>query len=93
MFTCNNNLFVWIAAVLLSGMFCAVSAMANVNHPEAYKQLTAIEMAPEHTPRYNAGVYALASGERRYQERLPIQLSGAMKKIERTKYRHSSKRR
>jgi hypothetical protein len=82
----TNKLFLWIAAALLSGAFCAVSAFAEIEHPEGYKQLTAVEMAPEQAPMLHGGVDSLAGSEASHREHLPIQLEGAMHKIKKTKY-------
>lgn len=83
----------WIAAILLSGLFTAASAMANVAQPsDAYHRLTAVEMSEGNAPGLNGGVYALSSFEPRYKERLPMQLTGAMGKIKRAKYQPKGRR-
>jgi hypothetical protein len=79
----------WIFAVMLTGFFCAVSAMADITPPEAYTKLTAVELQPGNAPGLNGGVYALTNFETRYKERLPVQLTGAMSKVKRAKYRPS----
>lgn len=89
----SNKYFLWIAAVLLTGAFCAYSAMADIAPPTAnYHGLTAVELAPEQTPRLQNGVHHLSRNESRFKERLPLQLRGAMDKIKKAKYRPTSRR-
>ncbi len=72
-----------LAAALLS----ASAAMAEVHSPQAFNQLTApAPMAPGKAPRFVNGVSDLSVRENRHREKLPLQLSGAMKKIKKTKY-------
>ncbi|MGZ3692837.1 MAG: hypothetical protein ACXWQO_01215 [Bdellovibrionota bacterium] len=85
----TNKTMLWIFAVMLTGFFCAVSAMADVVPPEAFNKLTAVELAPGNAPGLNGGVYALSSFEPRFKERLPVQLSSAIAKVKRSKYRPS----
>jgi hypothetical protein len=92
MLTHLNKTMLWIFAVMLTGFFCAAAAMAEVNPPEAYHKLTAVELAPGNAPSLNAGVYALSSFEPRFKERLPMQLTGAMAKVKKAKYRPSHRR-
>jgi hypothetical protein len=83
----TNKLFLLIAAVLFSGAFCAISAMADVGRPDAYVQLTHVELDTENAPKLINGMSELSSGEPRFQERLPIQLTGPMSHIARAKYK------
>jgi len=83
----TNKLFVLTAACILSGAFCALSAMADVSKPESYKRLTAVNAAPPQVPSLSDGPYRLSSRERRFNERLPLQLSGPVKKVSATKYK------
>lgn len=87
----TNKHSLLIAAVLFSGLFSALSAMAEVASPDAYMQLTHVDMRAENAPRLQYGLSELSSGERRFQERLPIQLSGPMSHIARTKYNPSGR--
>ena len=64
----------------------AVNAVAEVKHPVAFEGLTAIHLAPGHAPRTMHGITELSSGESRHQEKLPMQLDSAMKKVKKTKY-------
>ncbi len=82
----SQRVFLWIASCILAGSFCAIAAMAEVHHPEAYERLTAVEMAPGQAPRLINGVSVLESRESRHTEKLPMQLRGAVKKIKKTKY-------
>lgn len=82
----SQRIFLWIATSLLVGSFCAVAAMAEVHRPEAYEKLTSVELAPGHAPRLINGVSDLSVRESRHTEKLPMQLSGAMKKIKKAKY-------
>ena len=82
-----------IAGILLFGTFCAFSAMAEVHHPEAYENLTAVELAPGNAPRLLNGVSELSGSEHGRQERLPMQLTGAMKRLQKAKYKGGSIRR
>lgn len=77
---------------LLFGGFCAFSAFAEVAEPEAYVKLTAVELAPENAPRLHAGLKDLSGAEAKYQERLPLQLAGAMEKVKRAKYKPTKTR-
>ena len=87
----TNKLILLIAAILISGAFCAASAMADAPRPEAYQQLTAVELQPGHAPRLNGGFQELSGNERRYKEKLPMQLEGAIKKVKATKYKPQRK--
>ena len=82
----KKKLNLWIAAVLMVGLFCAVSTMAEVRHADAYESLTAVPMAPGQAPRFVNGVHELSHDEIRHPEKLPMQLDGAMKKIKKAKY-------
>jgi hypothetical protein len=83
----TNKIFLWIAVSLMSGAFCAASAMADAPRPEAYQKLTAVELKPGYAPRLNHGFQELSGNERRYQEKLPMQLEGAIKKVKAAKYK------
>jgi hypothetical protein len=86
----TNKTMLWIFAVMMTGFFCAVSAMADVVPPEnAYNKLTAVELEPGNAPGLNGGVYALTNFETRYKEKLPVQLTGAMARVKRAKYQPS----
>ena len=86
----SNKFFFLVAAVVFSGLLCAFSAMADVAPPKEYKSLTALEdLSPGKAPKYNRGLYELASQEARYKERLPMQLNGAMDKLSRARYKPS----
>ncbi len=80
----TNKFFLWIAASLLSTAFCAYSAMADVARPEAYQQLTAVELHPTHAPLLQGGVTGLGASERRYYE--PLQLQGVIQRVKARKY-------
>lgn len=83
----TNKYFLLIAASLISSALCAASAMADAPRPEAYQQLTAVELQPGHAPRLNSGFQELSGNERRFNEPLPMQLDGALKKVKATKYK------
>ncbi|MGE3261917.1 MAG: hypothetical protein AB7K68_09075 [Bacteriovoracia bacterium] len=88
----TNKTMLWIAASLLTGFFLSVNAKADVAHPnEAYHRLTAVELAPGNAPGLSGGVYALSNYEPRYKEKLPLQLTGAVAKVKRAKYRPSAR--
>jgi hypothetical protein len=87
----TNKLFLLIAASLMSGALCAASAMADAPRPEAYQRLTAVELQPGHAPRLNGGFQELSGNERRYSEKLPMQLEGAIKKVKAAKYKPQRK--
>jgi hypothetical protein len=76
----------FLLLTLLSGIFCAFSAIAEVAEPEAYIKLTAVELAPENAPRLTVGMNDLSRFEAKYQEKLPLQLSGAISKVKKAKY-------
>jgi hypothetical protein len=82
----SHKLNFWIAALLLSALFCAGSAMAEVRHAESYETLTAVPLEPGHAPRFVNGVSDLSAREGRHHEKLPLQLEGAMTKIKKSKY-------
>lgn len=82
----TNRHFLLVAAVILSGAFCAAAAMADTQAPQPYHGLTAVTLAPGQSPRLARGFSDLGGSERRYGEKLPVQLSGAIKKIKATKY-------
>ena len=89
----TNKTFLWIAASMLTGAFCAASALASPMQPaDSYVRITAVEgeRAPL-TPALSRGFSDLAGNERRFQERLPVQLSGPVKKVKGSKYKKSSK--
>jgi hypothetical protein len=93
----TNKYILWIMASLISGAFCAMSAMADAPRPEAYQRLTAVQLQPAETPRLAHGFSDLSGNERRFQEKLPLQLEGAIRKVKATKYkphprRHHEKR-
>ena len=71
-----------LAAALLS----APAAMAEVQAPAAYEQLTAVPLAPGKAPRLMNGVSDLSTRESLHREQLPMQLEGAMSKIKKAKY-------
>ncbi len=83
----TNKTFLWVLAVLLSGAFCAFSAVAQVSQPDAYQRLTAVDLSPDSSPRTMNGLSDLAGSEPRYREHLPLQLSSAITRINRTEYR------
>jgi hypothetical protein len=86
----TNRYLIWITALMLSGIFCAYSAMADIARPpEEYHRLTAVQLSAGNAPSLKHGVTALSDSETRFKERLPLQLRGAMSKIKRTKYRPS----
>ena len=90
----NGTKLMLPTAMILSGLFCAISAMAEVAKPtEAYHSLTAVELAPENAPRLQNGVGSLSTSESRYRERLPLQLRGPISNIKRAKYTPSNRRR
>jgi hypothetical protein len=74
---------------ILALAFAALSAQAEVRHAEAYESLTAVTLAPGHAPRTVNGVSELSAAESRHAEKLPLQLGGAIKKIQKSKYRPS----
>lgn len=81
----TNKLILWIA--LVAGFFSAYSAMAEIAEPQEYITLTTVELAPEQAPRLNAGLSDLSVTEAKYQERLPLQLAGALDKVKKAKYK------
>lgn len=83
----TNKHILLIAATLMSGALCAASALADAPRPEAYQQLTAVELQPGHAPRLNGGFQELSGNERRFNEKLPVQLDGALKKVKAAKYK------
>lgn len=89
----TNKFFLLIAASVMSVALASMSAMADTVKPEAYQQLTAVELKPAYTPRLAHGFSDLSGSERRYQEQLPVQLDGAIKKVKSAKYKpgHKSK--
>lgn len=87
----TNKQFLLIAATLMSGALCAASALADAPRPEAYQQLTAVEIQPGHAPRLNSGFQELSGNERRFNEPLPVQLDGALKKVKASKYKPGHK--
>jgi len=89
----SNKNFVWIAASLLAGALCAFSAAAETHRPEAYEQLTAVQLQPGVAPQAVHGMDTLGSREDRHKERLPLQLRGAMEKVKKVEYRPSGKAR
>lgn len=83
----TNKHFLLIAASLITGTLTAATALADAPRPEAYQQLTAVEMQPGHAPRLNGGFQELSGNERRFNEPLPVQLDGALKKVKASKYK------
>lgn len=80
-----SRILLWISAWLLCGTLCAMSAMAEVRHADAYEKLTAVPQAPFEN-RYLDGMASLSSHERSHGEKLPVQLSAAMKKVHKARY-------
>lgn len=74
--------FMLIAATLVA----TNAAMAEPAKPEAYDNLTASPQRPGQAPRLMNGMGDLSAHERSHQERLPLQLNGAIEKIKRAKY-------
>ena len=87
----TNRFFLWIAASLLFGTFCAFSAVADVNQ-DPYQQLTDVELRASQAPLLAQGFQGLSGTERRYNERLPVQLDGAIRKVKASKYKSASHR-
>lgn len=81
----TNKLMLLLA--LAVGFFSARGAMAEIAEPQEYITLTAVELAPEQTPRLNAGLSDLSGAESKYQEKLPLQLAGALDKVKKAKYK------
>jgi hypothetical protein len=82
----TNSFLRWTALCFIAGAFSSVSALASYNKPQYYQSLTAVELAPGQAPRLQRGFSDLAGAERRYGERLPLQLRGPMKKVQSQKY-------
>ena len=82
----KNKTILCVAALTVTSAFCAVSAFAEIHRPQAYDSLTAVELAPSQAPRSVHGVADLSGSEKRHPERLPLQLRGAVKKVEKKKY-------
>lgn len=74
-----------IAAVLLA----PAAVRAEPRHADAYESLTAVPLAPNQAPNFVNGVNFLSQDEHRHHEHLPLQLDGAMKKVNKAKYRPS----
>jgi hypothetical protein len=72
--------------------FTSFSAFANKRAPDPYRKLRAVDISPSNAPQLGAGVGGLSLSENRYQERLPLQLGGAVEKVSRREYQHSSKK-
>lgn len=87
----TNKLNFLLAAALLSGVFCAATALAQPSKPDYYEGLSAVEGegAPQ-APAIAGGFYGLGSNERRYAE--PLQLSGPSAKIKQAKYKKISRK-
>ncbi len=75
-----------VAVVAVAGSFGALSVRAELQHPQAYENLTAVKLAPGQAPRYVNGVSELSGFEKKHAERLPVQLEGAAAKIKKSKY-------
>lgn len=75
--------FLLVAAALVT----ATAVFAEPSPPEALDNLTAhAPQKPGQAPRLMNGMSDLSSRERRHQERLPLQLNGAIEKVKRAKY-------
>lgn len=72
--------------MLAAALVTTSAALAETHAPEAYSNLTASPQKPGQAPRLVHGVSDLSARESRHQERLPLQLNGAMEKIKRAKY-------
>ncbi len=82
--------------LILALVVAAQPAFAEVEAPSAtlqYHSLRAVELNPSKAPRLQAGPDAIASRESRFQERLPMQLSGAISRVKNAKYRPSKRTR
>jgi hypothetical protein len=72
--------------MLAAALVTTSAALAETHSPEAYEKLTAAPQKPGQAPRLIHGVSDLSARESRHQERLPLQLNGAVEKIKRAKY-------
>jgi hypothetical protein len=72
--------------ISLIALLASVPAHADVRHAEAYESLVGVSMQPNHAPRTLNGVAELSASESRHHEKLPLQLNGAVQKIQKTKY-------
>jgi hypothetical protein len=77
---------------MIALVLSSASAFANRKAPDPYQKLRAVDISPSHAPQLGAGVGGLSLSESRYQERLPVQLGGAVEKVSRREYQHSSKK-
>jgi len=81
-----------MCASVMAGFFCVISAMAAAPHPasmRAYKSLTTVELQKARQPKFQYGIGDLSKNESRYQEKLPLQLRGAIKTVSSRKYKNS----
>lgn len=77
----------FVKFLLIASTLVATNAvMAEPAKPEAYDNLTASPQRPGQAPRLMNGIGDLSAHERKHQERLPLQLNGAIEKIKRAKY-------
>ena len=77
----------WIFLLcLFSALTATTVAFAAVSEPDAYAQLTDVEMAPGSAPASEFGMFDLNNSERKHKEKLPVQLTGPLKKIQKAKY-------
>ena len=76
-----------IAAILL--LVAPAAVRAETQPVSAYEALTAVSLAPNQAPNFVNGVDFLSQDEHRHHEHLPLQLDGAMKKVNKAKYHPS----
>ena len=80
-----------VFGMMIALVLSSASAFASVNAPEPYKKLRAVDLNPSEAPQLSGGMGGLSRYESQYQERLPLQLNGAIQKVQRKKLHSSAK--
>ncbi len=80
-----------VLGMIMALALSSASAFASVNAPEPYKKLRAVNLNPSEVPQLSGGMGGLSRNEGQYQERLPLQLNGAIHKVQRKKLYSSAR--
>jgi hypothetical protein len=82
------SVFTLILTSLSVGAMAQTREPASIRQPsKSYLGLRPVQLAPAHQPKYKQGIDTLKNRELRFQEKLPLQLSQAVKKISLKSYR------
>ena len=86
----NTNRYMTLSLIaVIFGLLCAISVQAEttpVSPLAKYQNLHSVSMRKSNSLKSDRSLERLSSRESRYSEELPMQLSGAMKRVAERKY-------